>query len=129
MRKSLVTVIAVKSESKIPTAKVIAKPRIIPAPLTANTKQISKPEKLESLIELQALIKPSDTATVRDFPLDISSFIRSKIKIFASTAMPSEKTMPAIPAKVRVTGISLNKATKTTPYINKAMLAISPEIL
>jgi hypothetical protein len=43
-------------------------------------------------------------------PIRISSFIRSKMRMFASTAMPIESTKPAIPARVSVTGMSRNRA-------------------
>ena len=60
----------------------------------------------ESRIEFQARSKPASTAAGRDLPRRSSSFIRSKIRMLASTAMPIESTKPAMPARVRVTGIS-----------------------
>ena len=39
-----------------------------------------------------------------------SSFMRSKIRMLASTAIPTESTKAAMPADVIVTGPSLNTA-------------------
>ena len=40
-------------------------------------------------------------------PLRSSSFMRSKIRMLASTAMPTDRMKPAMPARVSVTGMSL----------------------
>ena len=68
----------------------------------------------ESRIEFQARPKPASTAAGSDLPTRISSFIRSKIRMFASTAMPIDRTKPAMPARVRVTGIARNRARTTS---------------
>ena len=62
----------------------------------------------ESRIEFQARAKPASMAAGRDLPARSSSFIRSKIRMLASTAMPTESTKPAMPASVSVTGMSRN---------------------
>ena len=63
-------------------------------------------ETFESRIEFQARLKPASTAVASVLPVLSSSFVRSKIRMLASTAMPTESTKPAMPARVMVTGIS-----------------------
>ena len=75
-----------------------------------NQKRISVEMILEILLSRMdghARVNPSRIASATRFPPRISSFIRSKIRIFASTAIPIERINPAIPAAVRVIGISL----------------------
>ena len=67
----------------------------------------------ESRIEFQARPKPASTAAGSVLPTRISSFIRSKIRMLASTAMPIERTKPAMPARVSVTGMSRKIASTT----------------
>ena len=55
---------------------------------------------LESIIAVSALEKPESTALASGFPLLNSSFILSKITIFASTAIPILSTIPAIEGSV-----------------------------
>ena len=64
----------------------------------------------ESRIEFQARLKPASIAAGRLLPTRSSSLVRSKIRMLASTAMPTESTKPAMPARVSVTGISRNRA-------------------
>ena len=64
----------------------------------------------ESRIEFQARLKPASIAAGRLLPARSSSLVRSKIRMLASTAMPTESTKPAMPARVSVTGISRNSA-------------------
>ena len=62
---------------------------------------------LASLIESQALPKPSSRATFEERPALISSLYLSKIRKFESTAIPTDRRKPAIPGRVRVMGINL----------------------
>jgi hypothetical protein len=94
-------------ETRMPIASVSAKPRTNPVPNWNRIKLVIKLEILESRIEVHALAKPASIAKTRFFPQRISSFIRSNIKMLASTAMPIERINPAIPASVRVIGMSL----------------------
>ena len=73
--------------------------------ITATIKSV----KLPSQIAGQALLKPSSTATANVLPWRNSSFILEKIRILPSTAMPIDKRKPPMPAKVKVTGMVLNK--------------------
>ena len=59
----------------------------------------------ESRIEFQARLKPASIAVASVLPVRSSSFVRSKIRMLASTAMPTESTKPAMPARVSVTGM------------------------
>ena len=60
----------------------------------------------ESKIEFQARLKPASMAETSVLPDRSSSLVRSKIRMLASTAMPTESTKPATPARVSVTGTS-----------------------
>ena len=62
---------------------------------------------LPSLIELHARSNPCMMASRSLLPFSSSSLIRSKISTLASTAIPSDRTNPAIPAAVRTTGMTL----------------------
>src|ERR1035437_730739 len=88
----------------------------------------------ESLIDVQALEKPNSIAVSCDLPCLNSSFILSKIKMLASTAMPIERIKPAIPERVKVipygvTELNLKIARTNKVYKVKAQLAISPSFL
>src|SRR3989344_196238 len=100
----LVTVIAVNIETKTPIAKVTAKPRTSPVPIKYKIPAVISEEILESLIEDQARLKPSSNACLLVLPHLLSSFILSKIRILASTAIPTDKINPAIPDNVKVIG-------------------------
>ena len=69
----------------------------------------------ESKILVNARSKPAFMAVKRVLPALSSSFVLSKIKIFASTAIPILRIKPAMPASVRVTGIMLKIAKTSTP--------------
>ncbi|GFQ67924.1 hypothetical protein TNCT_693921 [Trichonephila clavata] len=56
----------------------------------------------ESSIVFIAFLNPSSIARSTLLPDLISSRIRSNIKTFASTAIPTVSAIPAIPGKVRV---------------------------
>ena len=58
----------------------------------------------ESKIEFQARLKPASLAVASVLPALNSSFVLSNIRMFASTAMPTDITKAAIPARVNVTG-------------------------
>ena len=95
---------AVNMEIKIPTPRVTAKPWMLGVPKKYKIAVVIKLETLESRILSHARAKPSSTALWISLPARISSLVRSKIKMLASTAMPTDKIKPAIPAKVKVTG-------------------------
>ena len=90
-----------------------AKPRMTDDPKAYRIVAVIRLDTLESRIEFQARLKPASTAAGSDLPTRSSSFIRSKIRMLASTAMPTESTKPAMPASVSVTGMS-RKIARTT---------------
>ena len=89
---------------------ITPKPKVTANPLTAlvvnmiKIKQVIKVLKLLSRMDGQARLKPSLMALASGRPFKISSFILAKIKMLASSAMPTETMAPASPAKVKVTG-------------------------
>ncbi len=114
LKNVLVTMIAENILIRTPIAKVIENPRTKEAPNCSpnqnKIKQVIKVEIFESRIEGQALLKPVSTALDRGRPFLSSSLKRSNIKIFASTAIPTERINAAIPESVKVTGQSLKTA-------------------
>ena len=64
----------------------------------------------ESRMDDQARAKPEFTDMSTERPERSSSLIRSKIRMFASTAIPTLSMNPPIPARVKVTGKSLKIA-------------------
>ena len=103
---------ALNSEIATPIASTRAKPMMIVAPncwpKKYSTAHVIKVDVFESRIEGQARSSPARIAAAMVLPLRSSSFMRSKIRMLASTAMPTDRMNPAMPANVNVTGISLN---------------------
>ena len=103
------TIIAQKILAKIPKINVIANPRtklvVIKKRIMATTRVVIFP----SLIDDHALLYPSSIAFFTSLPPLISSRVREIIKILASIAIPTERIKPAIPERVRVTGIVLKR--------------------
>ena len=64
-----------------------------------------------------------------DFSVLSSSLILSKIKTFASTAIPTVKIIPAIPGKVNVASKIVRTPINISKLAIKAVLAINPKIL
>ena len=120
------TVIAVNIETTTPIASVNAKPLTTLVPKKYKITQVKIVVMFESKILVKALSKPELIAVNKFLPAFNSSLVLSKIRIFASTAIPTDNTKPAIPASVRVTGIALNKANNIKPYTINAMSAIKP---
>lgn len=96
--------------TNIPIAKVKANPRIMLEPNQNKIPLVIKVEMLLSRIDGQAREKPSSKLANKLLPFFDSSLILSKTKTFASTAIPIVMTNPAMPERVRVTGINLKIA-------------------
>ena len=64
-----------------------------------------------STIADNALLKPSFTLERMVLPVPISSWIRVNMMTFASTAIPTDRMIPAIPGRVRVTSNRLRLIT------------------
>ena len=108
------TTMPVKRDMNIPTIRVRAKPLTEPEVFRKlqfkglkRIRVVIMVAVLASLIESQALPKPNSRAILGERPDLISSLYRSKIKMFESTAIPTESKKPAIPGKVKVIGMSL----------------------
>ena len=103
-------VMAESIETKTPIPRVKAKPLIKEVPNQKRIIAVIILEMFESRIENQAREKPVETASRTVLPERISSLTLSKIRMFASTAIPIEIINPAIPAAVKVTGNNLKRA-------------------
>ena len=106
--------IAVNIEARTPMIRTSAKPWITDDPNRYRISAVIRLDTFESRIEFQARAKPASIAWASDLPERSSSFVRSKIRMLASTAMPTESTKPAMPARVSVTGMSRNSARTRT---------------
>ena len=62
------------------------------------------------------------------FPSANSSFVRSYINTLASTAVPSDSTIPAIPDSVRAAWNDVRIPNVKNKLTNKAMFAIIPGV-
>src|SRR5664279_4877697 len=109
------TVTAVNIDVSTPIISTRAKPLMVDEPPKYRIEAVIRLDTFESRIEFQARLKPASTAETSVLPARSSSLVRSKIRILASTAMPTDSTKPAIPASVSVTGTILNIARTTTP--------------
>ena len=127
--KFLVIVIALNIETATPIARVNANPFTILVPQKYKIAQVIIVVIFESKILVNALSNPELIAVNNVLPAFNSSFVLSKIKILASTAIPIDKIKPAIPASVKVTENTLNKANNIIPYNNNATSAIAPGAL
>ena len=99
---NFVTNRAVNMERKIPSANVCAKPLMEPVPFMPSTSAAIKVVMLPSRIAESAFLKPTSVASFTVLPAASSSRIRAKMITFASTAIPMERMIPAIPGKVNV---------------------------
>ena len=61
-----------------------------------------------------------------DFSVFNSSFILSKMRTLASTAIPTVKIIPAIPGRVKVASNKVNIPTNIVKFTIRATLAIKP---
>ena len=108
-RKVRVTVTAVNRLTSTPMARVREKPFTMLAPKAFPNQyrmaEVIRVERLESRIDGQARSQPRLMACRMDRPFLSSSIRRSKISTLASTATPMLSTKPAMPGRVRVTGI------------------------
>ena len=86
----------------MPRVRVTAKPRTGPVPNWYRMAATMIVVRLESTMERLARSKPALMALGGVRPRANSSRIRSKMRTFASTAMPMVSTTPAMPGRVRV---------------------------
>ena len=123
--KSFVITKAVYMLTIIPAHKVTANPRIGPEPRINRITPTSSVVRLASRIVTNALSYPAVIAVQRRFPIFVSSLMRSKIKTFASTAIPMVSKMPAIPGRVN-TGRDMTLPPVERPIPRKPEATIIP---
>ena len=102
---------------------------IVPVPKIPSTIAAIIVVILPSIIAESAFLKPFPIAERTDLPRPISSLIRVNIITFASTAIPIESTIPAIPGRVSVICKSCKSTSSITTYAIRAKLEASPGIL
>ena len=90
----------------IPTMKVYAKPLTALVPISYRIRAAISVVTCESIIVDIALFEPVSVATRTVLPSMISSRIRENMTTFASTAIPIEMMIPAIPGSVSTVPIS-----------------------
>ena len=129
-----VTIIAENMLMSTPRPRVSANPftRVAPnwSPNHQRIPHVISVETLLSRIEDQARSKPCSIACGSARPWRSSSFIRSKTRMFASTAIPTDSTKPAMPASVIVIGPMIGPSLKiimsVEMYVVSASDAITP---
>ncbi len=100
--RNFVTKSAVNIDKTIPSIKVIEKPLIVPLPIRYRTTAAINVVTLPSRIADSALLKPILIEDCTVLPVASSSLIRAKIITLASTAIPTDRMIPAIPGNVKV---------------------------
>ena len=125
-RKVLETEMAVIMDTNTPIPKVRANPLTEDVPSQKRIMAVMIEEIFESRMESQALLNPSWKASMSPFPFFLSSLLRSKIRTLASTAIPIERMNPAMPAEVKVTGISLKTVRERIMYEPRAITEQRP---
>ena len=117
---------AANSEVRIPIISVVAKPRIRPVPKMNRIIPVRKVVTLESIMDDNAFLNPSVTANLKFLPNASSSLIRSKISTLASTAIPMDNTIPAMPGMVSTAPSEAMTPSKKNRLTNRAMSAMKP---
>src|SRR3990167_8177198 len=87
---------AVNIDTATPMPSVTANPRIRLDPKYPNINTVISDDRFESLIAFQALLKPSSLDFSCPWPSLTSSLVRSKTRILASTAMPTDRIKPTL---------------------------------
>ena len=100
--KILVMTKAVNMDRITPSASVMANPLTVPEPKIPRTAAAISVVIFPSRIADSALWNPVSMAVATVPPSAISSWILAKMMTLASTAIPMERMMPAIPGSVRV---------------------------
>ena len=106
---SFVITIAVNMDNAIPRASVSAKPFTVPEPINQRTPAAISVVIFPSRIADWAFLKPVSIADLTVFPFASSSRILAKMITLASTAIPMERMIPAIPGKVNVISKPFNR--------------------
>ncbi len=101
---------AVNNEAIVPTPRVKAKPFTPAVESTKRMNAVIRMITFASMIVAMPFRYPLAIAEGMDLPALASSFTRSKMTTFESAATPIVRISPAIPGRVRVTGISSTSA-------------------
>ena len=128
--KILAIKIEVNKDVTIPINNVVAKPLIGPEPKINNTAPVRIWVTFASTIERIAPFQLYEaiTASFKVFPERSSSLALSQIMIFASTAVPIVKTIPAIPGKVSTAPKLAKIPNKNNKLTANAILAYQPAL-
>jgi len=118
-----------KSVVKIPIPKVNEKPLIGPEPIKNKIIAANKVVMFASRIAVLDFEYPLSKAIKLFFSFLSSSLILSKIKTFASTAIPTVKIIPAIPGKVKVASNKVKIPISKNKFIISVKFVIMPKIL
>ncbi len=124
----LVTNSAVNMDKRIPIASVVANPFTVPEPSRYSTAAAISVVTLPSTIADSALLKPVLIAERTVLPTAISSLIRVKMMTLASTAIPMERMMPAMPGSVSVTSNADSRIISRPTYRASAITEATPGI-
>src|SRR5690606_30891799 len=124
--RNRVTNTAVIMLAMTPMDRVTAKPRTGPVPRQARAAAAISVVTLASRMALRALRKPTSMAARTVDPACSSSRMRSKMTTLASTAMPTDRMMPAMPGRVRVALMPARVPSTMMPYRTSARLAARP---
>jgi hypothetical protein len=82
--------------------------------------------RFESKIAGNARLKAASNPASSVLPRRNSSFSRSKMRMFASIAMPMDRIMPAIAGSEKVTPSDLNIAVANSTYSPSAITEMTP---
>ena len=115
-------------EITIPSASVCAKPFMVPEPIKPSTAAAISVVILPSRMAERAFWKPILIEDFTVLPVAISSRIRAKIITLASTAIPIDRMIPAIPGRVRVISKPLSSRIISTTYMHSASELATPGI-
>ncbi len=113
----------------MPSESTTAKPRTGPVPNVNSTTPAIRVVRFASAIAENAFSKPALIAAYGLMPLRNSSRMRSKIRMFASTAMPTVSTMPAIPGSDSDACSMDSSAASSTTFESSTTLATRPNFL
>ena len=118
-----------KKEVRIPILSTTAKPLTAPVPNWNSTKAVISVVRLASKMVQKAFWKPTEKAAGNALPRSLSSRIRSKIRMLASTAIPTVNNRPAIPGKVRVLRKTISRVTTSIRFMMRDRSATIPAAL
>ena len=117
---------AVNMERTIPRASVMANPLTLPLPIAPRTAAAIRVVMLPSTMADIAFSKPILMALLTLLPAAISSRIRAQIITFASTAIPMERMIPAIPGRVSVRSKAFSITSSSPVQIASDKAATTP---